>query len=193
LNARVANLPQYTQLKDFSPTIGLGWLQEYKNVVTNANLTLASTMTGHRDEKSSTVRYIAVNADIGYDVIKGDRIMLYPMVGLGLQKYQALFYRDNSTVNFNDVLVSPTLENAISAVKFKNGYAVYRGGIGFAIKAPKYPVAIGIQAGYIGSFKKNQWRTNEDQNLLNSPEDKISQFYVSLILMSKPWMRMGRM
>src|SRR5689334_17817630 len=54
LNARVANLPQYKQLKDFAPTIGLGWPNDYKDVVTNATLTLGSTMSGHRSEKSST-------------------------------------------------------------------------------------------------------------------------------------------
>ena len=193
LNARVANLPQYKQLKDFAPTIGLGWLNDYKNVITNANLTLGSTMSGHRDEKSSTYRYIGVSADIGYDVVKSDRIMLYPMVGLGYQKYQALFYRDNTSVDFNTVLGSPDLENSISAVKFKNGYGVYRLGIGFSVKAPTYPAAIGIQAGYVGSFKKNQWRTNEDQTLANAPEERISQFYISLVLMSKPWMMMKKM
>ncbi len=193
LNARVANVPQYKQLNNFSPTIGLGWLNDYKNVVTNASLVLGSTMSGHRNEKSSTVRYIGVNADIGYDVVKSDLIMLYPMVGLGLQKYQALFYRDNTSVNFNDVLASPAIENSISSVRFKNSYTVYRFGLGFSVKTPKYPAAIGIQAGYTGSFKKNQWHTNEDQALGNAPEDRISQFYVSLLLLSKPWMMMRKM
>ncbi|MBS1607560.1 MAG: hypothetical protein JSS70_02020 [Bacteroidetes bacterium] len=186
INARVANLPQYKQLKDHAATIGLGWLQEHKQLVSAAAISFGSSMSGHRDEKSSTIRYIAVNIDFGYDVIKGDRYLLYPFAGLGAQAYQALFYRDNSAVNFNDVLISSSLQSNISSVKFKNSYGVYRLGIGFSVKAPKFPSSIGIQAGYTGSFKRNAWRSNEDQNLTNAPADRINQFYISLVLMSKP-------
>lgn len=190
INARVANLPQYKQLKDYAATIGLGWLQEHNQFVSAAALSLGSSMSGHRDEKSSTIRYIAANIDLGYDVLKGDRFMLYPFAGIGAQSYQALFYKDNSAVNFNDVLTSPAVQNSISSVKFKNGYAVYRFGIGFSVRAPRYPAAIGIQAGYTGSFRKNAWRSNEYQGLANAPEDRISQFYISLVLMSKPMFMM---
>ena len=147
-------------------------------------------MSGHRDEKSSTIRYIGVNLNLGYDVMKSDRFMLYPMAGLGLQKYQALFYKDNSAVGFNEVLQSPTVQNNISSVKFTNAFALYRFGLGFSVKAPNYPAAIGIEAGYTGSFKKHEWRSNEDQTLANAPEDRVSQFFISLVLMSKPFSMM---
>ena len=32
INARVANLPQYEQLKDYAATIGLGWLKGEKPI-----------------------------------------------------------------------------------------------------------------------------------------------------------------
>ncbi|MGC4034789.1 MAG: hypothetical protein QM764_02435 [Chitinophagaceae bacterium] len=188
LNARVANLPQYKQLKDYAATIGLGMMHNYKQIITNAGLTLGSSMSGDRDERSSTIRYIGVNADLGYDVIKDERIMLYPMIGLGAQKYQALFYRDNSAVNFNDVLNSPAIQNSISSVRFNNGFLMYRLGIGFALKSPKYPAAIGINAGYTGSFRRNDWKSNEGQTLANSPTDRVDQFYISIVLINKPWM-----
>lgn len=190
INARVANLPQYKQLKDHTATIGLGWLQEQKQFVSGAAISLGSSLSGHRDEKSSTIRYIAANIDLGYDVIPGERFLLYPFAGIGGQAYQALFYRDNSAVNFNDVLNSPTVQNNISSIKFKNAFAVYRFGLGFSVKAPKYPASVGIQAGYTGSFKKHAWRSNEGQDLANAPEDRISQFFVSLVLMSKPMFMM---
>ena len=193
LNGRVANLPQYKQLKDYAATLGLGWFKEQNRFISEAGITIGSSMSGDRDEKSSTIRYIGFNADLGYDLLKSEKITLYPLVGLGFQKYQAIFYKDNSVVNFNDVLTSPAVQNSISSVKFTNGFLVYRAGLGIAFKSPKYPGnSIGLQAGYTGSFRKNDWRSNEGQTLGNAPEDRISQFYISLILTSKPWMMMKR-
>jgi hypothetical protein len=190
LNGRVASLPQLKQLKDYTATIGLGFYKERNQFISQAGLTLGSSMSGHRDEMSSTIRYIALNADLGYDLVKNERITFYPFAGLGAQKYQAIFYRDNSGVDFDDVLLSPVTQSSISPVKVKNGFLVYRLGLGFSIKSPKYPASIGVQAGYTGSFKKHAWKSNEDQALNNAPEDRISQFYISLVLTSKPWMMM---
>jgi hypothetical protein len=191
LNARVAGIPQYKQLRGHTATLGLGWLQEQNRFISIAGLMIGSSMSGDRDERSSTIRYFGAHADLGYDLLKSEKIMLYPLAGLGFQKYQAIFYKDNSGVDFNDVLESPAIQNSISSVRFKNTFLVYRLGIGVALKSPKYPSnSIGIQAGYSGSFKKRDWRTNENQALDNSPEDRISQFYVSLVLTAKPWMMM---
>jgi hypothetical protein len=189
LNGRVANLPQYEQLKDYAATLGLGWFKEKNQIISNMGIGIGSTMSGHRDEKSSTVRFIGFNADIGYDVLKNEKITLYPLVGLGFQKYQAKFYKDNSQVDFDDVLESPAVQNSIQSVKFNNSFFVYRAGLGVAFKSPKYPSnSIGLQAGYTGSFRKNEWRSNEDQTLNNAPSDRIGQIFVSLVLTSKPWM-----
>ena len=187
LNDRVAGLASYEQLKDYTATLGLGWLKERNGVISNAGVMIGSSMSGHRDEKSSTIRFIGINADIGYDVLKNDMIMLYPFAGLGFQAYQAIFYKDNSAIDFDDVLGSSVVQNSITPVKFKNTFLVYRAGFGISFKSSKYPSnSIGIQAGYTGSFKKNDWRTNDSQSLSNSPEDRISQIFVSLIVTSKP-------
>src|SRR6185295_8000418 len=131
-------------------------LKERNRVISNAGVMIGSSMSGHRDEKSSTIRYLGFNADIGYDVLKSDMIMLYPFAGLGLQAYQAVFYKDNSVVDFDDVLGSSAVQNSITPVKFKNRFVVYRAGFGISFKSPKDPSnSIGIQAGYTGSFKKN--------------------------------------
>ena len=190
LSSRLTGLPQYQELKKSTATIGLGWLHEMNRVVSDAGITLGSSMSGHRDKKSSTVRYIGFNANLGYDVLKSEKITLYPLLGLGYQGYQAVFYKDNSGINFNDVLTSPAVQNAISPVRFTNGFLVYRAGAGVLFKSPKCPSgSIGLQAGYTGSFKKRAWRSNEGQALRNAPEDQISQFYVSLVLASNSWMR----
>ena len=189
LNSRVAGSPQFKQLPDYAATIGLGWLKEKKRVISSGGVTLGSSMSGDKDEKSSTIRFIGVNADLGYDLISSERVMLYPLVGLGFQHYQAIFYKDNSNVPFDDVLNSASVKNDIQSVRFNNSFFVYRAGLGFNLKSPKNPAnTIGLQAGYTGSFNDNSWRSNENQALANSPTDKVGQFFVSLVLTSAPCM-----
>ena len=191
LNGRIAGLPQYKELRNYAGTLSLGWFKERNQFISDAGITAGSSMSGDRDKKSSTIRYIGFNANIGYDVLESEKIMLYPLAGIGFQKYQAIFYKDNSGVDFNNVLQSSTVQNSISSVKFNNAFLVYRVGFGVSVKSPKYPSnSIGIQAGYTGSFKKHAWKSNEDQVLRNAPEDRVSQFYVSIVLTSKPWFMM---
>ncbi|MBX2926171.1 MAG: hypothetical protein KF746_28525 [Chitinophagaceae bacterium] len=193
LNGRVANVPQYSQLKDVAATLGLGWFKERNRVISDAGFTIGSSMSRKKDEKSSTIRHIGFNANIGYDVLKNEKITLYPLVGLGVQAYQAVFYKDNSAIDFDDVLESPAVESSITPVRFNNAFLVYRAGIGIAFKSPAHPSnSIGLQAGYTGSFRKNAWKSSAGQSLGNAPKDRISQFYVSLVLTSKPWMMMKK-
>ena len=188
LNTRVSGLPQFKQLKDYTATLGLGWLKEDRRVVTGGNITMGSSMSGHQDQKSSTIRYGAINLDLGYDVIKSERIMLYPFVGLGFQHYQAIFFKDISGVAFDDVLQSSTVKNTISSVRFNNSFFVYRAGLGFAVQSQKCPgSSIGLQAGFAGSFKNHAWKSNENQTLANAPVDKIKQGFASIVFTSTPW------
>jgi len=187
LNSRIAGVPQYKQLKDHAATLGIGWLKERNRVISNGGITIGSSMGGDNDEKSSTIRYYSITADIGYDVLKSERTMLYPFAGLGFQKYQAIFYKDNSAVLFDDVLQSTEVQNSIRSVRFNNPFFVYRLGFGFSLKSPKYPsCSIGIQAGYTGSFITNSWKSSENQSLGKAPQDKVSQFFVGLVLTSRP-------
>ncbi|MES2773996.1 MAG: hypothetical protein V4722_07415 [Bacteroidota bacterium] len=187
INGRVAGLPQFEQLKDYTATLGLGWLKEKNRMISSGSLTIGSSMTGDRDKKSSTIRYYGINADIGYDVIKSARVMFYPFVGLGFQRYQAIFYKDNSAVDFDDVLETPSVRNNISPAKFNNTFFVYRAGLGFSVSSPKCPgSSIGLQAGYTGSFKSHAWKSSENQALGNAPVDKISQVFASLVFISTP-------
>ena len=193
LNSRVAGLPQFKQLKDNTATLGLGWLKEDKRIVTTGTINLGSSMSGHHDEKSSTIRYGAINLDLGYDLIKSEKVLLYPFAGVGFQRYQAIFYKDNSAVAFNDVLQSPTIKNTISSVRFNNSFFVYRLGLGFAIQSKKCPgSSIGLQAGYAGSFKSQAWKSNENQTLGNAPVDKINQVFAGIVFTSTPRFMNGK-
>ncbi|MBS1750867.1 MAG: hypothetical protein JST63_13260 [Bacteroidetes bacterium] len=191
LNGRVANLPQYKSLKGYTATLGLGVMREMNKVVSDMNINIGSSLSAHRDRKSSTIHYIGFNANIGYNVLDEKLITLYPFVGLGYQMYQAIFYRDNTGVNFDDVLRLPLVQEGINPIKFNNDFLVYHAGIGILLKSERYPSnAIGLKAGYTGSFRKNGWRSKEGQVLNNAPKDGISQFYFSLVLSSAPWQMM---
>jgi len=188
LNSRVANLPQYKTLPGYTGTVELGWLKERHRFVSNVGINLGSSMSGDRNQKSSTLHSAGAHADIGYDVIGTKMLMLYPLAGIGYEMYQARFYKDNSGVDFNDVLQSAALQNSISSVSFRNSFFTYRLGIGVAIRSQKYPSSsIGLQAGYTGSFSSHAWKSNENQDLNNAPVDKLSKIYVGLVLACSPW------
>lgn len=187
LNDRVGAFPQYKELRNNMGTLQLGWLKERNRIISAGSFMLGSSMSGDRDERSSTIRFFGFSADLGYNVLNSERLMLYPMLGLGYEKYQAKFFKDNSGVDFNDVLESPAVQNSLRPVDFKNSFLTYRAGAGVSLKSPKNPGhSIGLHAGYVGSFKDQSWRTNENQELMNSPEDGIGRIYVSLVFLTQP-------
>lgn len=190
LNTRLKSLPQYEQLKVYTPTLSLGWFKERDRIISDARITFGSSMGNWRKHKQSTVRYIGFNANAGYDVLNNEKITLYPLAGLGYQTYQTILYKDNSNVNFNDVLTSPVIQNSINSISFYNGFWVYRLGAGVLFTSPKHPQgSIGLQAGYTGSFQKRSWRTKDNQILQNTPRDMVSQFYFGVIFTHKPQMK----
>lgn len=187
LNSRVASFPQYKELRDQMGTLQLGWLKEHKRFLSGVSFSAGSSMSGDRDKRSSTTRFLGVGADVGYNLLNNQRIMVYPLVGIGYEKYQARFFRDNSTVNFNSVLESPTVQSNIGPVDFKNSFLTYRLAAGVALKSPRKPShSIGLQAGYIASFRDHEWRSSHDQELMNAPEDGLGRFFVTLTFLSQP-------
>lgn len=119
LNSRISNFPQYKELRDHMGTLQLGWLKERNRLISGFAFSIGSSMSGDRDKKSSNLRFFGFNADIGYNVLNSQRMMLYPLVGLGYEKYQARFFKDNSGVDFDDVLESPVVQNTLDPVNFK--------------------------------------------------------------------------
>ena len=187
LNSRIANFSQFKPLREYGGTLQLGFLKEHKRVISDMGIIAGSSMSGDRDKKSSTIRFIGANAGIGYDVLKSDKVMLYPLAGLGFEKYQALFFKDNSGVAFNDVLQTPSIKNTIQPVDFKNSFFNYRLGVGLMVKGNSTSrCSIGLQAGYTGSFKSHQWRSSDNQVLANAPSDNLSRFFVGIVFGSQP-------
>jgi hypothetical protein len=182
LKGRIAGFPQYKQLRDHMWTISLGSMHEMKNFISQMSITAGSSMTGDPDERSSTMRFLSGGFDIGYDFIPSSRVMVYPMVGLGVENYHAIFWKDVNAVDFDDVANSPTLQNSIRSVKFTNTFFTYRLGMGIGFKSPDGNHSIGVQGGYVGSFKDQAWKSAENQTLNGAPVDDLKRFQVSLVL-----------
>jgi hypothetical protein len=187
LNGRIANFPQYKELPDHMGILQLGFLKEQNRVIHGLMLTAGSSMSGDKDERSSTVRFLGAGVDLGYNVLSSQRFMLYPLAGVGYEKYQAKFYKDNTDVDFNSVLQAVNDQNSLGPLDFKNSFFTYKLGAGFALKSLKFPGhSIGLQAGYIGSFKDNDWKSKENQGLKDSPQDKIGRVFVAITFMGQP-------
>lgn len=187
LNSRIAGFPQYKELKEHMATLQLGWLKEHNRLISGFSFTAGTSRAGNRETKNSILRFYGFSADLGYNVLNSRRIMLYPLAGLGYEKYQAKFHKDNSSVDFNNVLQSTTEQSGIRPVDFKNSFLTYRLGAGFALKSARRPShSIGLQAGYISSFKDHEWRSTEDQQLKDAPEDGLQRIFVTLTFLCQP-------
>ena len=169
-------------------TLSAGSMHVIKNFVSQLNLTGGLSFTGDRDKQSSALRYLGAGLDFGYDVIPADKVMLYPMIGIGAETYHAIFYKDVSAVDFDAVANSSTVQNSIRSVKFVNSFMTYRLGLGVALKSPKGNGTIGIQAHYIGSFKQKGWKSAEYQSLNNAPSDNLHRVSISLIFTGRGMM-----
>lgn len=181
LNGRISGFSQYKALPDHMWTISGGSMHNYKNFVSQFTIGAGSSLTGKTDKKSSAMRFIGGGFDFGYDLIPSERVMLYPLVGIGAETYSAKFYKDVSAVDFDVAANSSTVQNNNRPVKFNNSFLTYRLGFGLAFKSPKHPGSIGLQAGYTGSFKDRSWKTSDNQTLANAPVDGLSRFAVSLV------------
>ncbi len=189
LNSRIANRPEYKELRDYAGTLDFGFIREYNRFVSDLDLTAGSSMSGDRDKKSSTIRYAGIGIDLGYDLLASKKLLLYPSVGIGGEAYQARFYKDNSLVPFDAVLVSSDVQNAIRPVNFTNRFFTYRLGLGFAVRPSNNASGyMGIRAAYMGSFKDKEWKSSDNQSLAGAPSDGLSQFSISLVIMNMPMM-----
>jgi hypothetical protein len=182
LNSRMAEFPQYKTAPDHIFTISMGSMHVMNNFITQTTLTAGSSLTGDREERSTALRILGVGFDLGYDVIPADRVMLYPMVGVGAETYHAIFNKDVNAVDFDDVAASPAVQNSIRTLKFTQTNIMYRLGLGLAFKSPKHNGTIGLQGGYAGGFRNRGWKSAEYQKLEGAPVDDIRRFSVSLVL-----------
>jgi len=181
LNSRISNFPQYKQLKDQAAIITLGSLNQYKGFVSGMDLSLGSSMSGHRGKKSSSINFAGASLDFGYDVLPNKRILLYPFAGLEWEFYRAKYFKDNSGTDFDDVAGSSAIQNSIRPFFLNNNWFGWRVGLGVVVKAPNGKDAVGIKAGFTRSFTDRGWKSENNQTLGNSPSDYLQRGFVSLV------------
>ncbi|MBK8519462.1 MAG: hypothetical protein IPL54_00815 [Chitinophagaceae bacterium] len=181
LNNRMAGFTQYNPQKNRMWTLSMGSMQVQKNFVSQFTVTGGSSLTGNPNKKSSTLRTLGAGIDLGYDVIPSKNIMVYPMVGLGAETFQAVYFKDVNAVDFDAVANSSTVQNNIRKTKFTNSFFTYRLGLGMSVKSPKDDGSIGLQVGYVSGFQEERWKSAEFQNLNNAPRDGLHRFAVTLV------------
>ena len=183
LNKRIANYPQFQSSKNSTGTFQFGSFTERDRLITGLSLNVGSSLSGNRNKKSTATNYFGVAADVGYNLLKGTQVSLYPFAGLGYEKYKVRFNRDISTIPFDSVLQSVSFQQRVENPAFTNSYVVYRVGIGINITSKKHlQNSAGLQIGYTGGFGENDWKIKKSQTLLNSPKDKLSKIFTSIII-----------
>ncbi len=190
LNRRMAEFPQYDGLNNTIWTISFGSMKVIDNFVSQMTVSAGSSLTGNPSAKSSALRTLGAGLDFGYDVIPSKTVMLYPMVGIGAETFNAIYYRDVNAVEFDAVANSTIVQNSIEKTKFVNSAFTYRLGLGMSVKSPKHDGTIGIQLGYVSGFHDENWKSAEYQSLRNAPQDVIKRFSISLIFSAGKMMGM---
>jgi hypothetical protein len=182
LNDRIKKYPVYRPLDGYALTLELGTLNQYKRFMSDMNLLGGSSFSGHSG-RGSVVRYLAVNIGWGYDLVQEKNILIYPMVGLEGEIFQARFFRDNSSVPFDNLVQDPTVQNDLTSLDFVNRFFSYRLGVGFSLSSERHRSGtIGLRAFYTGSFVKQPWKSRQGQKLADVPYDHLSQFHFALII-----------
>jgi hypothetical protein len=181
LNARIDGYPQYKALPEWIFSLGMGSIYEKGHFVALNGLSVGYAMNGNKENKNSTLAYLGINGDIGYNFFgPTSRAKVFPTVGLGLEGYRARFNKEVGDVSFNSVLGNNDLQNDVRSVTFYNLFFNYRAGLNFALESPDKSGTIGLQVGYTGSFTETAWKINYNQKLQNAPEDKLNRMFANL-------------
>ena len=184
LDNRIKAYSQYEQLKNTTGTLQFGFFTEYKNnFIIGYSGNFGSSLSGDKNKKSSSTKFIGGAIDVGYCIFKTNRVSIFPYAGLGFEEFKAVFNKDISTIAFDSVLASNNVRQRTERLIFTNAFAIYRAGLGTFVTSKKHPQnSIGLQVGYSGSFGEKDWKINNTQSLFNSPKDKLSKISASILI-----------
>jgi hypothetical protein len=183
LNQRIAAFPQFKQPKNSTGILEFGTFAERKRLITGFSINGGSSLTGDREKKSTATSFFGLSTDVGYNVLKGSRVSLYPFAGLGYETYKVKLNRDVSSIPFDSVLLSNTFQQRAENLVFNNSFLLYRLGVGMFVTSKKHTQnSVGLQVGYTGGFTSQEWKINKSQILMNSPADKLSKISVSVLI-----------
>ena len=181
LNSRIASLGSaYEKVPQSILGFNTGVISMKNNFLSKINFSLGVRIKGNQEKKNTEIFAFQNTIEFGYNFSKNKNIRFYPLVGFGVSIFNVKLYKDLSSINFNDVLQSSTIQASTSPVKLANTFANYRVGfeVDFTNKSGFGEFA--LLAGYSGSFKQRSWRINKDQQVANAPVEGLSQFFVGL-------------
>lgn len=178
LNNRISLYPQYASLKNTVGTLQFGLITERRKTSIIYSFSTGSSLSGNKETKSSSTKFIGGSVDLAYHMIGRKQISFYPLLGLGYERYSIVLRKDNSMVPFDSVLQNNNVQQNSEPLQFTNAFVVYKMGLGINARSLKHPRnSIGLQGGYIGGFNNRTWRINGTQLLFNSPKDNLSKFF----------------
>ena len=184
ISANIVSAANYKKPNPIIGTLHFGLITERDKTIFKYFLNGGNGFSGNKKTQSTATKMIGFSVDFGYYLINQKRFAIYPLAGLGYDRYTLILNRDNSVIPFDSVLQNPATRQRTNPVKLSNTFFHYRIGAGIKFNSVKHPRnSIGFDAGYGSSFKGNDWKINNTQTLAQSPNEKLSKYF-ALILIS---------
>lgn len=174
----------FPELAKGSITIGGGGHYIYKNFILGGEgHGLVGAVSENPDFKTShSAGYGFFN--MGYVVLQGKSINLYPMIGFGGGGMTvSITDKSKLTNSFDDILEDPGRESYISSGGFLMNFSLGSDYFFAGSKSDEYSggFLVGIKAGYILNLTGNDWYFNGKQ-LNDSPNAGFSGPYVRIVI-----------
>jgi len=123
--------------------------------------------------------------DAGLFLTSPGTVRIYPYAGIALDLPVISAKMQTDNIPFDSVLSNPITREKIKPVTLSNFFASWRVGLGIDIGEKSQESGAGIRIGYKQSFHSGKWNLEGDNLFVNSPSDKLQQWYVSLVLYGK--------
>jgi hypothetical protein len=183
LSNRIGSRPEFEKPGSSMANIFLGINKENSGFIRDFQVHFSASTKGDDEKRNTSILGGGAAFTVGYNFSKKANFRIYPFVGVSGETYYAKFNRDISSISFDSILVSNTVQQRTEPVSFTNMFFCYQGGIAVDFINTKYRFlrSIGLRASYTGSFKSRNWRVNDNQLIANAPSDRIGQFNGSLL------------
>ena len=181
LNSRLASLGSaYEKVPQSIFGFSTGVISMKNNFLSKMNFSFGTAFKRNEEKRNTELFAFQSSIEFGYNFSKNRNIQFYPLVGIGVSTFNVRLYKDLSSINFNDILQSPTVQASTSPVKLANTFGNYKVGFEVDFLNRSGFRALAIIAGYSGSFEQSSWKVNKTQEVANAPADGLSQFFVGL-------------
>lgn len=138
-----------------------------------------------RGKGSTSVFFINLNIDAGVMLTPPGAVRVYPFAGLGIDVFSVSAKPQTDNINFDSVLSNPFVRASTEPIALNNAFFSWRGGLAIDFGNPKKgnrPYSFGLRAGYKASINNGRWRFEIDNQLTNSPKDRLEQWFASVVI-----------